>query len=153
MEKIADIVAEMRTKTAKSKEEAWYDKRKWERLCNRIEMAWEREAKAIATETAVLPAVCITKPVGNAAMMREELMEIQLLCWKAGVTMEYAVACGIIKAKSRAALAAPPRNCDLFATLDDARNAFFADYVPDETCSSATAFATWLFDEAKGEAK
>lgn len=50
-----------------------------------------------------------------------------------------------------AALSAPPRNCDKYATLDDARNAFFADYVPDETCSSATAFAIWLFDEAKGE--
>ena len=50
-------------------------------------------------------------------------------------------------------LSAPPRNCDRFATLDDARNTFFADYVPDETCSSATAFAIWLFDKAKGEAK
>lgn len=49
------------------------------------------------------------------------------------------------------ALSASPRNCDLYKTLDDARNAFFADYVPDETCSSATAFATWLFDEVKGE--
>ena len=49
-------------------------------------------------------------------------------------------------------LSAPPRNCDRFATLDDARNTFFADYVPDETCSSATAFAIWLFDKAKGEA-
>ena len=50
------------------------------------------------------------------------------------------------------ALSAPPRNCDRFATLDDARNAFFADYVPDETRSSATVFAIWLFDKAKGEA-
>ena len=49
-------------------------------------------------------------------------------------------------------LSAPPRNCDRFATLDDARNTFFADYVPDETRSSATAFAIWLFDKAKGEA-
>ena len=50
-------------------------------------------------------------------------------------------------------LSAPPRNCDRFATLDDARNAFFADYVPDETRSSATVFAIWLFDKAKGETK
>ena len=48
-------------------------------------------------------------------------------------------------------LSAPPRNCDRFATLDDARNTFFADYVPDETRSSATAFAIWLFDKAKGD--
>ena len=51
---------------------------------------------------------------------------------------------------SECALAAPPRNCDMYTTLDDARNAFFADYVSDETCSSATAFAIWLYDEAKG---
>lgn len=54
---------------------------------------------------------------------------------------------------ARTALSATPRNCDRFATLDDARNAFFADYVPDETCSSATAFAIWIFDEKKGGAK
>lgn len=54
------------------------------------------------------------------------------------------------KREREAALAVSPRNCDRFATLDDARNAFFADYVSDETCSSATAFAIWLYDEAKG---
>ena len=50
------------------------------------------------------------------------------------------------------AISAPPRNCDRFATFDDARNTFFADYMLDETRSSATAFAIWLFDKAKGEA-
>lgn len=50
---------------------------------------------------------------------------------------------------ARSVLAAPPRNCDMYTTLDDARNAFFADYASDETCSSATAFAIWLYDEAK----
>ena len=49
-------------------------------------------------------------------------------------------------------LSAPPRNCDRFATFDDARNTFFADYMLDETRSSASAFAIWLFDKAKGEA-
>lgn len=42
METIADIVAEMRAKTAKSKDEAWYDKKKWAELCNRIEAAAKR---------------------------------------------------------------------------------------------------------------
>lgn len=65
--------------------------------------------------------------VGNAAKMREALMEIQLLCWKVGVTMEYAVACGIIKAKSRAALAKHPRNCDLYATPKEAGEAFISE--------------------------
>ena len=58
-----------------------------------------------------------------------------------------------LKQIAESALAAPPRNCDMYNTLDDARNAFFADYVPDETCSSATAFAIWTFDKVKGEAK
>lgn len=48
----------------------------------------------------------------NAKAMREALNEIQLVCYKAGITIGYDVACGIIKSKSRAALSAPPRNCD-----------------------------------------
>lgn len=48
----------------------------------------------------------------NAKAMREALNEIQLVCYKAGITIGYDVACGIIKSKSRAALYAPPRNCD-----------------------------------------
>ena len=43
-------------------------------FADRIEAAWKLESKAIATENAVLPAVCISRagaPVGNAAWMRE----------------------------------------------------------------------------------
>ena len=88
---------------------------------------------------------------GNAAEMREALMEASIALSSAThhhLTEYDAKEC---LAVIESALAKPPRNCDRFATLDDARNAFFADYVPDETCSSATAFAIWIFDEVKGE--
>ena len=58
--------------------------------------------------------------------------------------------CDLRESHVNSAISAPPRNCDMYTTLDDARNAFFADYVSDETCSSATAFAIWLYEEAKG---
>ena len=50
---------------------------------------------------------------GNAAAMREALMEIVITATKAGATMGYDVACGIIKSKAKHALSAPPRNCDV----------------------------------------
>ena len=103
--------------------------------------------------------VTISEHVSNAAAMREALEKVRFYLpyflqymrlnredEKAGGYYE-----SILEVVS-AALSAPPRNCDRFATLDDARNAFFEDYVPDETCSSANAFAIWLFDEAKGGA-
>ena len=95
--------------------------------------------------------------LNNAAAMREALEKVRfylpyLLQY---VRLHDAQSGGYYEKKLEvvnAALSAPPRNCDRFATLDDARNTFYADYVPDETCSSATAFAIWLFDKAKGEA-
>ena len=62
--------------------------------------------------------------VGNAAARFKALQEIHLICWRAGGALGYDVACGIIKAKSRAALAKPPRNCDMMS-LDDARKVWF----------------------------
>ena len=94
---------------------------------------------------------------GNAAKMREACENIAEYAKTAACYIEDiddAHLLGYLNQIERwaeAALSAPPRNCDRFATLDDARNAFFADYVPDETCSSATAFAIWLFDKAKGD--
>ena len=90
--------------------------------------------------------------VDNAAEIHEALHKLlNFLRW------EYAQDCPVSRDKLAdaidigvSALVAPPRNCDMYTTLDDARNAFFADYVSDETCSSATAFAIWLYDEAKG---
>ena len=85
----------------------------------------------------------------NAAAMREALLRCDAIAQLPEIR-EYIIV-KEMRNLIKGALTAPPRNCDRFATLDDARNAFFADYVPDETCSSANAFAIWLFDEAKGE--
>ena len=98
--------------------------------------------------------------LGNAARMREALVKadaafrrISQSAWF--IDANFSETKEVMDAGDAvtSALSAPPRNCDRFATLDDARNAFFADYVPDETCSSATAFAIWLFAEAKGGAE
>ena len=67
-ETVADILAEMRERadamqthgTTHGVRLAILD------FARRIEVVWKREARAIATENAVLPAVCITKG-GNAA--------------------------------------------------------------------------------------
>ena len=95
--------------------------------------------------------------VGNSAKLREACENIAEYAKTAACYIEDiddAHLLGYLNQIERwaeAALSAPPRNCDLYKTLDDARNAFFVDYVPDETSSSAAAFATWLFDEAKGD--
>lgn len=97
----------------------------------------------------------------NAKAMREALNEIQLVCYKAGITIGYDVACGIIKSKSRAALYAPPRNCDLFDTKDKAREAFqklrghriLADVSLWDDRDEIEALFDWLFAKPKGETK
>ena len=96
--------------------------------------------------------------VGNAAANHKALMEIQLICWKAGGVMEYAVACGIIKAKSRTALAKPPRNCDIMdwrtawakwrTELHTQKPCGYAEVV-----SGTEQFMDWYMSEAKGDAK
>lgn len=91
----------------------------------------------------------------NQLKLREALLKIlgiadHLLMQYSFPNVSVVIEISELKKIAKAALFAPARNCDLYKTLDDARNAFFADYVPDETCSSATAFAMWLFDEEKG---
>lgn len=123
-------------------------------ICGEVgEMVWREAARMSDERTAEKYSA-----VGNAAAMREALEKVRFylpyFLQYVSLHREDAAAGGYyerIQEIVTAALSSPPRNCDRFATLDDARNAFFADYVPDETCSSANAFAIWLFDEAKGE--
>lgn len=103
--------------------------------------------------------VTICNHLGNAAKMREALerlreralMDLYENAFVADPSGNYKEFIKRTIKIAESVLSAPPRNCDRFATLDDARNTFFADYVPDETRSSATAFAIWLFDKAKGD--
>ena len=108
METISDIVAEMRANTAKSKDEAWYDREKWSELCNRIEAAIKREREAF----------------GNAAKTREALYAINRIDTRGLKRLLYVLIdadifdSGLINKtissvdKAKAVLSDPPRNCD-----------------------------------------
>lgn len=56
---------------------------------------------------------------------------------------------------AKKALSAPPRNCDLYATEDEAWQAFCGVH-PDAKCPSdywSEQYQMWLFAEVKGETK
>ena len=97
--------------------------------------------------------------VGNAAAMREALLEI-IDCAKdvSERNLSY------IEHQARQALSTPPRNCDLYATPKEAGDAFVSETceTPCEVCSVSDRFhnplihecgINWLFAEVKGEAK
>lgn len=166
METIADIVAEMRAKTAKSKDEAWYDKEKWRKLCQRIEMAALNQRVKDMDEAynkgygeAEFDSEMVTKcnQPGNVAKMRDALEQIKGLSYeyffeaigKADPEV-YLDKCGEL---ANAALSESLRNCDLYNMLEEARSAFLENYEPDSTNYSAIKFIFWLFAEAKGDAK
>lgn len=162
-ETIADIVSKMRDFADGQEKNNCYDLREMgtdslRAYADRIEEAAKRERGAGEESLQVV----------NAAVMRDALVETQSViakcmdilnkipdgCEYDGLVDEVAdELCDLRESHVKEALSAPPRNCDKYKTLDDARNAFFAEYVQDDTCSSATAFAIWLFDEAEGEAK
>lgn len=149
-ETIADIVSEMRQAEATwhRSEIAQLPTQYLNEWSDRIEAAEKREREATREKSS---------QVGNAAKIREALSRIlgiaDHLQTRFTIPKLAYEEISELKQIAESALAAPPRNCDMYNTLDDARNAFFADYVPDETCSSATAFAIWTFDKVKGEAK
>ena len=132
-------------------------------MCDKCEagpLADECGFKWLALEAVGEEKVTNCNHLGNAAKMREALVKadaafrrISKSAWF--IDANFSETKEVMDAGDAvaSALSATPRNCDRFATLDDARNAFFADYVTDETCSSATAFAIWIFDEAKGGVK
>ena len=116
------------------------------REANRLEAAQKREA-------------------GDAAKLREALKAIGGLC--AGLMPTWDGAVGRIKDMAETALAAPPRNCDRFATVDEARKAHEAICEKYDECrhcplnneehyGAFDCFEAWLFapaTEKEGEAK
>lgn len=60
--------------------------------------------------------------------LRETLAEIRLLLTKVPMSIKSDIACGIINAKVKRALTEPLRNCDLYATKDEASKAFIVWY-------------------------
>ena len=161
-ETIADIVAAMRNEGHAGDESCleWVGA-KMRTYADRIEAAANREREAGAEAAQICGEVGEMigreatreklSQVGNVAAMRSALDKlVDFLRWT--YAQDYPVSRDKLADAidiGVSALSAPPRNCDMYTTLDDARNAFFEDYVSDETCSSAAAFAIWLYDEAE----
>lgn len=112
-ETIEDIIAEMRRCIAVKMSDAWYTQEEWRKLCDRLEAAYKREH-------------------GDAAKLREALEAIDKNTDLLDISEDIAphlhpshsfVAVQIRKIV-RAALSVPPRNCDRFATADEAFHAW-----------------------------
>ena len=106
---------------------------------DRIEEAAKREIAAAKRDA----------PQGNAATMREALERTlsQLVDCAPTAEQEWP---GLI-AQARAALAAPPRNCDLFETADEAWLAYKDECDKDETVPNMIGAISWLLAKAKKE--
>ena len=175
-ETIADIVRELR-KFAYSnggKPRTWIERisvRQWHAILDKIEAAAKREreraessrdtrdamryAEYAMRDRPTFVGVDLAKPEknsGNSAALREALERFVVLFDRGeDVTPDEAYSCAN---KARAALAAPPRNCDRFQTIDEARNAYWAYREPLEFAEKDfLSILDWLFAPAEGDAK
>jgi hypothetical protein len=165
-ETVADILREMR-EAAKSTDlfngeevgEPLIRGTKVEDWADRIEAAEKREKAA--TEADALNVGGIVEAMrhksGDSDAMREALEQVLKDLWDLmGTSSESAqsnMACEMSR-KIRAALSAPARNCDRFATRSDAWDAFAATYFgPTDPGEMEYYFGVWLFAKAieKGE--
>ena len=133
-ETIADIIAEMRRRIAVKMSDAWYTQEEWRKLCDRLEAAWKREMSKNASKNGV-----DFGQLGDCAKLREATIETRSVvakcldilneipdeCGYGGLIDDVAdELCGLREEYVNAALAAPPRNCDRFATADEAFHAW-----------------------------
>ena len=133
-------------------------------IIDRIEAAWKREREAgaeaaqicgeigemVGREASKNQSVTNCNRFGNASKMREALANIVLTTIKAGKSISCDVACGIISSTAKAALAAPPRNCDRAecATTKSAQKVWRKED------GGKTAYYEWLLaTSTKGENK
>lgn len=145
-ETIADIIAEMRRRIAVKMSDAWYTQEEWRKLCDRLEAAWKREKAAIEADALAVGGIVgashmreLSKNVskngadfgqlGDAAKLREALeymfilIDGRHLVLECKTTEEISGVQGKL-AEARAALAAPPRNCDRFETAEEVDAAY-----------------------------
>ena len=139
-ETIADIIAEMRRRIAVKMSDAWYTQEEWRKLCDRLEAAWKRERAKIEADALEVGGIVGASHVremsknasknaadfgqlGNAAKLREAMTTIQKLIKLHGDN-EPQFALTLIAEAVYAALVAPARNCDRFATADEAFHAW-----------------------------
>jgi hypothetical protein len=129
-----------------------------------IEEAHKRElAEAVAAKCEVCDQVAVSKTetttatckeslqVGNAAAMREALQRASDWFNGSGLSEDDLIEFDEVCEHIEKALSTPPRNCDLYATEDDAWDAFSSKRQGAD--SSTEEYEKWLFDEAKGENK
>ena len=130
-ETTADVIAAMRDEAARADMEQEYSiddaAEMMREFAWRFEAAHKREKAAIEADALAvggMVAAAAEKPsaVGNAAKLREALKAICGLC--DGLTPTWDGAVGRIKDMADAALAAPPRNCDRFASAEEAWDAY-----------------------------
>ena len=114
---------------------SWHDFRV---MLNRLEAARRRELAA----------------GGNAAKLREALTDAEKTLYDSSRSM-YGIPPHLhaLLARIRAALSAPPRNCDRFATVDEARKAheeYRGDYImrASNKFDFPMKFEAWLFAPA-----
>lgn len=162
---VNDIIAELRSVAFSIKVHDAMMPEVYDILCGvafRLEAAWKRE-KADAESDALAVGGIVeaarttekTSAVGNAAATREALVAIQKLV-QANIAAdefddleplkEYVQ----IRDICNAALSAPARNCDLFATVSDARKAF-NEWLKHNTPISFGGWLLRLAAERKGE--
>lgn len=99
--------------------------------------------------------------VFNSAKMREALESVRNWCLNRLCNSSYQVTVEGLLSVVTSALAAPPRNCDLYRTKKE-RDAAYEDYRKYVIMSNSNPYIAeaemmskedWLFAEAKGEAK
>ena len=98
-------------------------------------LAWDAVVNALCNEVEELRK---NAAPGNAAALREALEKIAR--WDDGIGAD-------ISNIARAALAAPARNCDRFATANDAVKGYIAAHPHDDEPDAST-YGSWLFAPA-----
>jgi len=156
-ETIADIANILRIRAANiSDGGAMADGAELRDMADRIEAAAERDRNAHIND--IHDALYMATGIpGNAAALREALERIRPLVRATGTTPYVPERKELVDgalAIIDAALAAPARNCDRFATEDEAREAYWAYREPLEFNDKPfVAITEWLFAQAKGGAE
>ena len=161
-ETIADIIAEMRRRIAVKMSDAWYTQEEWRKLCDRLEAAWKRERAKIEADALEVGGIVesahrreLSKnasknradfgQLGNCAKLREALDELVADIEMRSSTFGLNV---MVDTKTyldaKAALAAPPRNCDVYNN-ESCRMAY---HLHGDGLMTMQAFADWLFAPA-----
>lgn len=166
-EALAAILAEMRHRAENHRLDGWESvAEELEELCDRIDAAAARERVEIRRDAEIEwtrigydeRKAEERRAPGNAAAMRKALERIVGWCEGCHADACEKVCRPELTSESihaaLAALAAPARNCDRFATEDEAREAYWAYREPLEFNDKPfVAITEWLFAPAEGGAK